>query len=184
MSFARIFAVFIVAVVLASCGTSRSGTYLVETKGPYLLDTGDVVRVSVYGDDQLSNLYKIDDAGKIALPLVGPVMARGLTSQATGQKIAAALSNGYLRNPDVAVEVAEYRPFFIQGAVNSSGQYAYVYGMTVRAAIATAGGYSETAMRDRVTVFRPQGTEMVKGSVDLDFPVYPGDTIVVPDRWL
>ena len=62
-----------------------------------------------------------------------------------------------MRNPDVAVEIETYRPFFIQGAVKSAGQFAYVYGMTVRAAISTAGGYSETADRSRATDLSPAG---------------------------
>jgi len=58
-----------------------------------------------------------------------------------------------------------------------------VFGMTARAAISTAGGFSDTADRNQVVVYRRQGNQMVKGSVDLDFPIYPGDTIVVTERW-
>ena len=47
----------------------------------------------------------------------------------------AALANGFLRDPSVAVEIQQYRPFFIQGAVKNAGQFPYVYGMTARAAI-------------------------------------------------
>ena len=88
-----------------------------------------------------------------------------------------------MRNPDVAVEVADYRPFFIQGAVKNAGQFPYVYGMTVRAAISTAGGFSDTADRNRAMVYRRQGDQMAKGTVDLDFPIFPGDTIVILERW-
>jgi polysaccharide export outer membrane protein len=55
--------------------------------------------------------------------------------------------------------------------------------MTVRAAISTSGGFSDTADRSRAVVYRRQGEEMVKGTVDLDFPVYPGDTVVILERW-
>ena len=72
----------------------------------------------------------------------------------------------------------------IQGAVKSGGQFAYVPGMTVRAAVSTAGGYSDTANRNRVTIYRSEGGQVDKADVDLDFPVEPGDTIVVAERWL
>jgi polysaccharide export outer membrane protein len=88
-----------------------------------------------------------------------------------------------MRNPDVAVEVAEYRPFFIQGEVGTAGQFPYVFGMTVRSAISVAGGFSDTANRNQAVVYRRQGEQMVKGSVNLDFPIFPGDTIVVQERW-
>lgn len=170
-------------LVLAGCATTRPATYLVETKGPYLLDTGDVVRVTVYGDAELSKTYKVDDKGAVAFPLVGPVAVRGVTTEGAAQRLARALANGYMRNPDVAVEIDQYRPFFIQGEIKTAGQYPYVYGMTVRAAISTAGGYTETADRNRAVVYRRQGNEMVKGAVNLDFPIFPGDTIVVEERW-
>lgn len=168
---------------LAGCATTRPATYLVETRGPYQLDTGDAMRVTVYGDAELSATYRVDDSGAVAFPLVGPVKVRGSTTKMAAASIAAALANGYMRNPDVAVEVAEYRPFFIQGAIGNAGQFPYVYGMTVRAAISTAGGYKDTANQDSAVVYRRQGGQMVKGSVNLDFPIFPGDTIVIPERW-
>ena len=173
----------ILTLPLAACASTRPATYLVETKGPYQLDTGDTVRVSVYGDQDLSNTYRVDDSGAIAFPLVGPVQVRGTTTKMAASRLAGALANGYMRSPDVAVEIAEYRPFFIQGEVDNAGQFAYVYGMTVRAAISTSGGFTDTADRSRAVVYRRQGDQMVKGNVELDFPIYPGDTIVILERW-
>ena len=173
----------LMALALAGCSTTHPATYLVDTKGPYQLDTGDVVRVTVYGDAELSKTYKVDDKGAVAFPLVGPVSVRGGTTEDAAQRLSRALANGYMRNPDVAVEIDQYRPFFIQGEIKTAGQFPYVYGMTVRAAISTAGGFTETADRNNAVVYRRQGNEMVKGSVDLDFPIFPGDTIVVQERW-
>lgn len=173
------------ALALAGCVQTpgRSDNYPVTANGPYLLDTGDVLRISVYGETSLTNSYTVGADGTISMPLIGPVRVAGLTTRAVAGKITAALANGYMRSPNVAVEVAQYRPFYIQGAVTKSGQYPYVYGMTVRAAISTAGGYTETANRGQVTIYRPQTGQMQKGKVDLDFPIAPGDTIVVPERW-
>lgn len=181
----RWLSLFMIAMMLplAGCTTTRPATYVVDTKGPYQLDTGDTVRVTVYGEADLSNTYRIDDGGAIAFPLVGPVQVRGVTTKVAASRLAAALANGYMRNPDVAVEVAEYRPFFIQGEITNAGQFQYVYGMTVRAAVSTSGGFTDTADRGRALVYRRQGNEMIKSNVDLDFPIYPGDTIVILERW-
>src|SRR5690606_27390998 len=101
-------------LLLAACAHgSAPATYLVEQTGPYLLDSGDVLRVSVYGDPNLTNTYRVDDSGSIAMPLVGAVTARGVTTTVLSQRVASALAAGFMRNPNVAVEVAEYRPFFI-----------------------------------------------------------------------
>lgn len=168
---------------LAACATTGPAAYLVDTSGPYRLDSGDVLRVTVYGDANLTNTYRVDDSGAVAFPLVGPVNVRHQTTSAAAARLAAALANGYMRNPDVAVEVAEYRPFFIQGEVINSGQFHYAHGMSVRAAISLAGGFTETADRSRVVLYRRQGHEMARGIVDLDFPIAPGDTIVIEERW-
>src|SRR5690606_24237474 len=184
MRWLRLFLVFL-PLPLAGCAlNARPSTYLVEVKGPYTLDTGDVVRVTVYGEPELSKSFKVDDGGAISLPLVGAIKVRGLTTQMTAAAITAALAEGFIRDPSVAVEIETYRPFFIQGAVKTAGQFTYVYGMTVRAAISTAGGFSDTADRTRAIIYRRQGNQMAKGTVDLDFPIYPGDTVVVLERWL
>jgi polysaccharide export outer membrane protein len=183
MSWLRLFLVLLL-IPLAGCALNvRPSTYLVDTKGPYALDTGDVVRVTVYGEAEMTKSYRVDDGGAVSLPLVGVINVRGLTTQMTAASITAALADGYIREPSVAVEIETYRPFFIQGAVKNAGQFVYVYGMTVRAAISTAGGFSDTADRSRAIVYRRQGKEMVKGGVAMDFPIYPGDTIVISERW-
>lgn len=186
MRWLKLLIVLLIVVPMAGCAATgvRPATYLVQTKGPYQLDTGDMVRVVVYGDAELSKTYKVDDSGSISFPLVGAVEVRGVTTQMAAARIAAALANGYMRNPDVAVEIDTYRPYFIEGAVKTGGQFAYVYGMTVRAAIATAGGFNETADRSKATIYRRQGKQMVKGTVSLDFPIYPSDTIVIGERWI
>lgn len=183
----RWFSVLILFLLLplSACAVnSTPATYRVQTQGPYTLDTGDVVRVAVYGDAELSTQYRVDDNGAIAFPLVGPIPVRGVTTQIAASRITAALADGYMRNPNVAVEIATYRPFFIQGEVTTSGQFPYVYALTVRGAISTAGGFTDTANRTRVILYRPEGGKMIKGTVGLDFPVRPGDTIVVMDRWI
>ncbi len=147
MRWLRLLLIFLL-VPLAGCAlNARPSTYLVQSKGPYTLDTGDIVRVSVYGETELSTTYRVDDGGSVSLPLVGAVPVRGLTTQMAAANITAALADGYIREPSVAVQIDTYRPFFIQGAVKSAGQFAYVYGMTVRAAISTAERYYPGLMR-------------------------------------
>ena len=94
------------------------------------------------------------------------------------------LAAGYMVSPKVSLEVSAYRPFFIDGAVSKSGQYPYVWGMTARAAVATAEGFKDFADRTKVTIYRGTGKAMAKFSTSLDTPVMPGDTIVVGERWL
>jgi polysaccharide biosynthesis/export protein len=170
---------------LAACSLNgRTTTYPLETHSVYTLGGGDVIRVKVYGDETVTGSYKVDDAGTVSMPLVGLLRVTGKTTAQTAAAIAAALANGYIRNPDVAVEIETYRPFFIQGAVKNGGQFPYVSGMTIRAAVSTAGGYSDTAQRQRATIYRKIGDRMQKSVVDLDFPIFPGDTIVIAERWL
>jgi polysaccharide export outer membrane protein len=170
---------------LAACSLNGDlKSYPAQPRGPYTLDAGDVITVAVYGDDNFGKAFKVDESGTVSLPLVGPVPVRGLTVNEAAGKIAGALAQSFIRNPSVTVQIETYRPFFIQGAVKNGGQFAYVPGMTVRAAVSTAGGYSETANRNRVTVYRQTGGQIYKANVDLDFPIYPGDTIVVAERWL
>ena len=113
----------------------------------YALDTGDKLRIVVFGQEGLSNSYFVDAAGQVTIPLIGAVTARGLTTQALARAVAAKLRAGFIREPHVAIEVETYRPFFILGEVTQPGQYPYVPNMTVETAVAIAGGFTPRAYR-------------------------------------
>jgi len=150
---------------------------------PYMLNTGDKLRVIVFGQDALSNVYAIDAAGRISMPLIGSVDARGLTTQSLERAIENKLKSGYLREPKVSAEVDTYRPFFILGEVTTSGQYPFVNNMTIQTAVAIAGGYAPRAARTYAEVTRVVNGDLVTVNVPVTTPIRPGDTIVVKERY-
>jgi polysaccharide export outer membrane protein len=149
--------------------------------GPYTLDAGDKLRIVVFGQDTLSNTYQVDAAGMVTMPLIGGVTARGLTTAQLSGAIAGRLKQNFIRDPSVAVEVDTYRPFFVLGEVTYPGQYPYVPNMTVEKAVAIAGGFTPRANKRTVTVTRPGGAG--RYSLPLQYPLRPGDTITVSERW-
>jgi polysaccharide biosynthesis/export protein len=149
----------------------------------YHLDAGDKLRVVVYGQEGLTNIYAIDAAGAITVPLIGAVSARGRTPAGLAAEISAKLRSGYIRDPSVAVEIEAYRPFFILGEVAAPGQYPYVPNMTVESAIAIAGGFSPRAKRDSVTVTHTDASGSGRYVVPLGTSISPGDTVFVGERW-
>lgn len=149
---------------------------------PYRLDSGDRVRVTIFDQKELSGSYSVDQAGYIAYPLVGAVPARGRTAQELEGVLAASLRQGYLRDPDVAIEIERYRSFFIMGEVSQGGQYSYVPGMTVQNAIAIAGGYSARANQVNADITRKVNGHVITGRVPISDPILAGDTIYVRER--
>jgi len=149
----------------------------------YTLDSGDKLRVVVFGQDGITNSYTVDAGGNVNLPLIGTVPARGATTQQLSQAITARLKQGYVREPHVSVEVEAYRPFFILGEVTTPGQYPYVANMTAETAIAIAGGFAPRASKGKVQVTRNAPGQQFNGEVPLNFPLRPGDTVVVKERW-
>jgi polysaccharide export outer membrane protein len=137
----------------------------------------------VFGQDGLSNSYVVDASGHIAMPLIGSVPARGATTDELSSRIAERLRQGFLREPHVAVEIEAYRPFFILGEVTAPGQYPYVADMTVETAVAIAGGFGPRAFRQTVTVSRIVNGQRAHMTVPVTYPLHPGDTINVQERW-
>lgn len=150
--------------------------------GPYLLDTGDRLRVFVYGQPNLSRLYIVDHGGLITVPLIGAVKARGLTTAALEGAIRSRLGSQYVRDPQVTVDIQQNRPFFILGEVKNAGQYPYVSGMTIETAIAIAGGYSERASDRKFRLTRRINGLVEQIEAPADYVVKPGDTIFVFER--
>lgn len=175
----------IVAGSMASCagpGVVSERTYD-DANEPYLLDSGDQLRVTVFGQTDLSGEFAVDGGGNIAIPLIPPVRARGLTTGELQAAIADSLGKTLLRNPNVSVQVMEFRPFFILGEVQRAGQYPYVNGMTVQSAVAIAGGFTYRADASTVHITRKRGEKLIGINVDTAAPVRPGDTILVGERY-
>ncbi len=166
----------------AAVATSTYAAYPMD-HAPYLLDAGDRLRITVFGQDGLTNSYAVDAAGFITMPLVGSLPARGLTTAQLSLSLTERLKQGYIREPKVAIEVEAYRPFFIHGEVATPGQYAYVANMTVENAIAIAGGFGPRADRNQVTVSRTTGGQTTRATVPLSYPLRPGDTLRIGERW-
>ena len=172
------------AMVVSACAAYKQldPAFHKALSEPYRLDSGDVLRVTVFEQDELTNTYSVDKGGHISFPLVGSIGARGMTPKQMEGRIATGLRRGFLRDPDVSVEVATYRPFFIMGEVGTSGQYVYVPGMTVQNAIAIAGGFSARAEQTDVDITRNVNGEIITGRVPISDPILPGDTIAIRER--
>ena len=149
----------------------------------YTLDSGDRLRIVVFGQDGLTNSYVVGTGGYIDMPLIGSVAARGTTTDQLAARVSEKLRDGYIREPHVAVEIESYRPFFILGEVTQPGQYPYVANMTAETAVAIAGGFSPRALRKSVILNRYYLGRQVRMAVPLTFPLRPGDTINVQERW-
>ncbi|RVU21695.1 polysaccharide biosynthesis/export family protein [Methylobacterium oryzihabitans] len=177
------------ALALGGCLRPAYRTALLDETGTgsvgasYTLAAGDRLRVIVFGQDNLSNIYTVDGAGRIIMPLIGAVSVGGTTTLQAARAVEARLRNGFVREPHVTVEVDGYRPFFILGEVTTSGQYPYVNGMTVETAVAIAAGFGPRAARDYAVVTREGPGGLVSGIVPMTYPVRPGDTVVIKERW-
>lgn len=148
----------------------------------YRLGSGDQVRVTVFGHPDLSGQFDVGSDGRLAMPLIGEVRAAGLTLTEVEAAIVAKLKPDYLKNPQLSVEVVNYRPFYIIGEVKSPGSYAYVGGMRVVNAVAMAGGFSYRARENQIFITRATGGGK-KEAADQNTPVLPGDVIEVPERF-
>jgi polysaccharide export outer membrane protein len=154
-----------------------------EAASVYTLDSGDRLRIVVFGQDGLSNSYIVDAAGNITMPLIGSVPARDTSTSELARVIGARLRNGFIREPHVAIEVESYRPFFILGEVTYPGQYPYVPNMTVETAVAIAGGFTPRAYRWEVKVARNMGGRPFRMAVPPTYALRPGDTVTIDERW-
>jgi len=169
------------AVLLALAATLLGPASGAAQDPSYRLGSGDQIRVMVFGHPDLSGQFDVGSDGRLALPLIGEVRVEGLTLTELESAIVAKLKPDYLKNPQLSVEVVNYRPFYIIGEVKSPGSYAYVSGMRVVNAVAMAGGFSYRARENQLWITRAGSGK--KEAADQNSPVLPGDVIEVPERF-
>ena len=148
----------------------------------YLLGAGDKVSIKVFGQDDLEIETLLGNSGKINYPFLGSIAIAGLTVKQVESFIEKGLKGDYLINPNVYVQVLEYRPFYIHGEVKKPGGYPYHPGMNINQAIALAGGLTERADEGNISIFK-EGDKNNKQKASSEFPVNAGDTITIDQRF-
>ena len=172
------------AVSLAGCQTVAPPDQAAESRtvGDYELDSGDKIRLSVFGEDELSGEFVVSGAGLLSIPLAGDIPAKGRTITEIQRAVEQSLRARYILNPQVSAEVLTYRPFYVLGEVNKPGTYPYAAGLTVLNAVATAGGFTYRGDDKRAYIRRDGSQREEAFSLTSSLQVAPGDTIRIAER--
>ncbi|WP_404338506.1 polysaccharide biosynthesis/export family protein [Sphingomonas sp. MMS12-HWE2-04] len=187
MKFRAIVRAFALALALAAplAHAGSAAAQSSELRPPvYTLDSGDKIRVVVYGEQSLNGEYSIGPAGDIAFPLIGNLPAKGKSVADLQAAITAKLASGYILDPRVSIDVLSFRPFYILGEVNRPGQYPYATDLSVDQAVAAAGGYTYRASKSKIFI-RHLGEAEVEYKLGKGKVVWvrPGDSIRVGERY-
>lgn len=150
----------------------------------YQLGAGDVISIRVFGEEDLSfEQIRLSDAATVPYPFLGEVRAQGRTPVELEDIITEGLKNGYLVNPRVTVNVIEYRQFFVNGEVENPGGYAFQPGMTVRKAIALAGGKTDRASGSKMYIISEDDPDGAERQVEMDARLSPGDIVTIDESF-
>ena len=154
-----------------------------KTVSQYKLGTGDMVRIQVYDEKDLYLETRVSDTGTISYPFLGELKVAGLTPSQLEKLITSKLKGDYLVNPKVSVDIMEYRPFYVNGEVQSPGHFPFQPGITVRKAISVAGGFKERASKSKIFIIRADDPRGKPDKVGLDDSISPGDIITVEESF-
>lgn len=179
------------ALICAACGTAPAPTPAVaapavtsaDADQAYLLGAGDKLKVTVYGEADLTGEFVVGDRGAVSFPLVGEIPAAQRSVADFKASLTTALQDGYLKDPRVTVEVISYRPYYILGEVTKPGEYPYTNGLTVLNAVAAASGFTYRANTKRVFIKRVGSNEEQTFPLTATERVQPGDTIRIGERY-
>jgi polysaccharide export outer membrane protein len=137
----------------------------------YIVGPLDVIAVRIYGEDKLSGKIRIDNDGSFPFEYLGRVNAEGMTTAQIEAYLAKALGDGYLRNPQVSVEVVEYRSksVFVTGEVRSPNKYSLQGNSTLMDALTLAGSITQNAGNWVQITHARQGVEVLGPSASLEY---------------
>jgi polysaccharide export outer membrane protein len=135
----------------------------------YVIGSQDVVTVTVYDHADLTGRFTVEADGTLTFPLLGRMKAAGLTLRALEESLTKALSDGYLKNPQVSVTIGEYKSqrVFVMGEVRAPGAYPLTGDMTIIEALAKAGG-TTLAAAEQVLIVRPTAGSAADGPARAD----------------
>jgi polysaccharide export outer membrane protein len=154
-----------------------------EAQAP--LQPGDLVRLKIWREPDLSGDFRVDEAGVATFPKIGSLPVSQLSPDSLKSLLVSSYAR-FLQNP--SVDVVFLRRVNVLGAVKNPGLYDVDPTMTVADVIAMAGGVTPDGQSKKVELHRPGQSETVKLSLQsrlTDFPLRSGDQLRVPQRsWL
>jgi polysaccharide export outer membrane protein len=185
---------------LALAAVLGAGDYRgLDAQTDYSVGPQDVLTITVFGEPEFSGKYTIEQDGTFTFPQIGRVKAGGLTLRALEQELKKQLADGFLRNPQVAVAIENYRSqrILVLGEVRSPGEYQLNGEMTLLAALARAGSTTPAAGHEALIVRTPRRpqkageavepeilridlADLQAGNISLNLQLVDGDTVNVP----
>ena len=153
---------FVIAKPEGAPPQAPGGAVTAVAPGSYRIGLQDEIKITVFDEPDLSAMYRVDADGAITFPLVGHVDAAGLTLAEFQQRITTMLAAGFLRNPQVRVEINQYKSQFVYviGEVRAPGKITMTgTTMTLLEALALAGSPTANASNEVIVVHptRPGG---------------------------
>lgn len=154
-----------------------------EQASNYTLGSGDLLKIIIFNQENMSGEYQVNGNGEVSLPLIGVLKVKGLSLRKVEEELKRKLQPDYLLNPRISLQVMNFRPFYILGEVTDPKSYPFVDGMTYLNAVAIAGGYTYRAKKGYVYVVRGNDSYRKEVKLAIDQKVLPGDTIRVDERF-
>ncbi|WIY27741.1 polysaccharide biosynthesis/export family protein [Parasedimentitalea psychrophila] len=134
--------------ILVSAAVLCTGLLAEVAAQNYIIGPGDKLSISVFGRDEFTRVTEVRGDGSIRLHLLGRVEAAGRTLSEIEDQIVKRADSLFDGSVSIVVGIAQYRPIFVLGNVQTSGSYPFAPGMTVIKAIALAGGYERANAED------------------------------------
>ncbi len=180
---ARIFGLVLVLGLAGLTACQPPPPLAPAANAPWPLGPGDHLRIIVFEQNPLGGEFTIDEDGAVSLPLIGRTKLAGMLPADAEHLIADRLSQGFVKNPKVNIDVIHYRPIYVYGEVTKPGAYEFAGNIVVSSAVSLAGGFTYRAKTDGVTITRYGDPDRHQYSVTDATLVGPGDVIYVPERW-
>ena len=183
--FTRVAVAFILCIFVSGCAPVQQQSFAPRKVQAieYRLGTGDTIRLTVFGHEELSGDFTVGPAGRVSFPLVLDTTVSGLTVEELEDVLAKKLSPQYLLDPKVSIDVLHYRDVYILGEVRVPGKYPYIPNMTLQKAVAIAGGYTYRAKENSAELTRQTGDVIKTNIIDGKSMILPGDTLVITRKW-
>ncbi|WP_345196678.1 polysaccharide biosynthesis/export family protein [Kistimonas scapharcae] len=149
----------------------------------YGLNSGDMVSITIFGEEDMKVETRLSDAGTISYPFLGEIRVKGMTVGQLQNFLTQKLKGDYFVDPKVSASITEYRKFFVSGEVKDPGGFSFEPGLTLEKAVALAGGFTQRASRKDIIVNREEKGKLTERTMKLDESVLPGDIINVKESF-